>query len=140
MVNVGIPGDFIDSQNFNLTNDTDAKTYKQLTDIIVDIDSDVTKHQLTNNTINNVFSLSMISIQGNMWITAPQWAELVLLTIEVNGVRPIKSWELEWIDNSNVLLTTQFKAQMKTLRVIDNGIGNVQLFFRLECTEFINVI
>ena len=136
MTDVGFQKDFIDTQKAILTNITDAaRTYIQLTDLVMDLDSNVTKHQLTNNTIDNVFSLSISSVQGNMWLTTNEWLLLVGLLVDSNGVRPIKSWKLEWTDQSNVTKTTTFVAQMKTLRPIDSGIGAIKLFFRLELNE-----
>jgi len=139
MVNVGSPDNFVDTQQFKLTNVTDNLTYIQITDVILDIDSNVTKHQLTDDTIDNVFSLYMSGVQGNMWVTNPEWAALVVLTVDVAGVRPVKSWNLIQTDQSNVTKTTTFNAQLKTLTEVDRGIGAVQLFFRLELKEAVVV-
>lgn len=139
MSNVGSQDNFVDTQFSKLVNVTDGLTYIQLTDTILDIDSNVTKHQLTDDTIDNVFSLYMNSVQGNMWVTLPEWSALVNLTKDVAGVRPIKSWELNWVSQSNTQRKTTFNAQMKTLRPIDNGIGAVQLFFRLELDEAVSI-
>lgn len=140
MVDVGSQDNFVDTQDSVLTNVTDSLTYRQLTDLVPDIDSNVTKHQLTDDTIDNVFSLYMNSLQGNMWVTNPEWAALLALTVEVNGVRPLKGWNLEWTDQSNIVVTTAFNAQMKTLRPVDRGIGAVQLFFRLEANHIVGIV
>jgi len=139
MVDAGVQDNFVDTQQSVLTNLTDSLTYIQLTDLITDIDSNVEKHQLSDDTIDNVFSLRMNSLQGNMWVTNPEWAALVVLTVDVAGVRPIRSWELKLVDQSNTSVTTTFNAQMKTLRPIDSGIGAVKLFFRLEGTNSVVV-
>lgn len=140
MVNVGIQSNFVDTQNSILTNLTDSLTYTQLVDVTLDIDSTVTKHQLTDDSIDNVFSLYMNSLQGNMWITNPEWEALLALTLDVNGVRPSKIWTITWTDQSNVIVKTAFQAQLKTLRVIDRGVGALQLFFRLELNEVIGIV
>ncbi len=140
MVNVGTQATFIDTQDSNLTNTTDSKTYTQLTDLILDIDSNVTKHHLTDDTVDNVFDLRVISIQGNMWITTGEWLDLTTLTVDVNGVRPIKIWTLQWVDQSNNSLNTSINGQLKTLRPIDSGIAAVQLFFRIEGDEALSVV
>lgn len=139
MGNVGVQKNFVDTQQSVLTNNTDTKTYVQLTDLVMDLDSKVTKHQLTDDTIDNVFSLYMSSVQGNMWVTTPQWSDLVALTVDVAGVRPVKEWKLVWTDQDEDSKTTTFNAQMKTLRPIDSGIGAVRLFFRLELEESVVV-
>ncbi len=140
MVDAGLQANFVDTQDSILTNLTDSLTYKQLTDLVIDIDSNVAKHQLTNDTIDNVFSLRMISLQGNMWITNPEWAALLTLTVDVAGVRPSKVWTITWTDQSNTVVTTAFNGQMKTLRPIDKGIGAVQLFFRLEGDHIAGIV
>jgi len=134
MVNVGVQDNFVDTQKSILTNISDSLTYDQITDLVTDIDSNVIKHQLTNDTIDNVFSLRMNSIQGNMWITNPEWAALLALTVDVNGVRPSKVWNLEWTDQSNSIVTTTFNAQMKTLRPVDMG-DSVFVFERNSTTS-----
>ena len=139
MVNVGNQDNFVDAQDSVLTNLTDSLTYIQLTDLTFDIDSNVTKHHLTDNTVDNVFDLYANFIQGNMWVTNPQWAALVVLTVDVNGVRPSKIWQLEETDQSGTVVTTSLNGQMKTLRKIDSGIGAVQLFFRIEGDEVLSV-
>jgi len=70
-----------------------------------------------------------------------EWNDLVTLTVDVNGVRPIFPWKLDWTDQSTTTITktTTFNAQMKTLRPIDSGIGAIKLFFRLELTESVAV-
>lgn len=140
MVKVGAQSNFVDTQNSRLINITDDLEYDQITDLTVDMDSTVIKHQLTNDTIDNVFSLRLNSIQGNMWVTTTEWAALLDLIIDVNGARPIKVWSLTWIDQSSVDVTTAFNGQMKTLRIIDRGIGVIQLFFRLEGDEVVGLV
>lgn len=140
MAAVGLQDHFVDTQDSILTNVSDSLTYTQLTDLVLDIDSNVTKHQLTDDSIDNVFSLYMNSLQGNMWVTNPEWEALLELTRDVDGVRPLKLWTLSWTDQSNIVVTTGFSAQLKTLRSIDIGIGSLQLFFRLELDEAIGIV
>lgn len=136
---VGVPANFVDTQDVSLTNVTDNFTYTQLTNVLFDIDSNIEKNQLTDDTIENVYSLRMNSIQGEMLVTTPQWAALVVLTVDVAGVRPGKLWEVSWTDASGTNVTTTFFGQIKTLRPIDSGIGFVSLFFRIEATEVVSV-
>ena len=140
MTDVGSQANFVDTQKATLTNVTDSLTYTQITDFAPDIDSNVTKHELTDDTIDNVFSLYMNSLQGNMWVTNPEWAALLALTVDVNGVRPSKAWKFSWTDQSNTTVETAFNGQMKTLRPIDKGIGAVQLFFRIETDEVMGIV
>jgi len=57
MVDVGSSGNFVDTQDVNLTNTTDSKTYKQLTNVTLSITRTVYKHFLTDNTIENLASM-----------------------------------------------------------------------------------
>ena len=133
MVDQGIPAEFVDTQDVSLTNTTDSITYLQLTNVVFDIDSTVEKHQTTDNQIDNVFSLYMNSIEGNMRVTTPDFNPLFILTVDVSGVRPLKLWSVAWTDGTGNTVTTSFNGQMKTLRPIDSGLGVVDLFFRIKC-------
>ena len=140
MVDVGIPENFVDTQDVSLTNLTDSNTYVQLTDVTFDIDSTVEKNQLTNDTVDNVFSLYMNFIQGNMVITTSEWADLVTLTADVNGIRPVKIWQVSWTDATGSTKSTSFNGQLQTLRPIDTGLGSVALFFKIQADEAIVVV
>ncbi len=139
MVDVGLKTDTVDTQDVALTNVSDSKTYLQLTDVIPDISSNVTKHQLTDDTIHQVFSLRMNSIQGNILLTTPEIAALVVLTVDVAGVRPIKTWSVAFTDGVGSTTSLVFNAQLKDFRLIDSGIGVATMFFRLEATESVAV-
>lgn len=140
MSNIGNPANFVDTQDVSLTNLSDSKTYLQLTDVYFDIDSTVEKNQLTDDTIDNVFSLYMNFIEGNMRVTTSEWADLITLTKDVSGIRPVKLWQVKWIDATNKSKTTSFNGQLKTLRPTDSGLGVVNLFFRIETDEAISVV
>ena len=139
MVDTGVQGNFVDTQKITLINTTDSLTYIQITDFETSIDSNVTKHHLTDDQVDNVFDLYDNYIQGNMWATNPQWAALVTLTVDVAGVRPSKLWQVSETDQSNTNVTTTIGGQLKTLRKIDTGIGAVKLFFRIEGDEVLSI-
>lgn len=140
MANTGLPKDFVDTQDVSLTNVTDGLTYLQLTDVVPEITSTVTKHQLTDDSIDNVFSLRLNAIQGNMVLTTPQLAALVQLTLDVAGVRPLKIWTAKFIAASGLSTSLVFEAQLKDLRPIDDGSDAVRMFFRLEATAVVSVV
>jgi len=94
MVDAGSQANFIDTQNSKLTNFSDSLTYTQLTDTVLEIDSKVVKHQLTNDSVDNVFSLYMNSVQGNMWVTNPEWAALLALTVDGGGRKTVKNLDI----------------------------------------------
>ena len=139
MTDVGTEKDFVDTQGISLTNTTDALTYTQLTDVDFLIDSNVTKHQLTDDRIDNVFSLFMNYIEANITLTTPEVAALVLLTKDVDGIRPKRVWTLNMDDSNNASKSTSFNGQVKTLRIIDPGISVTKLFIRIEGDETVTV-
>ena len=139
MVDAGLQANFVDTQQITLTNITDSLTYIQITDFETNIDSNVIKHHLTDDIVDNVFGLYGNYIQGNMWATTPQWAALVTLTKDVSGIRPVKVWQVLETDQSTNPITTSINGQLKTLRKIDTGIGAVKLFFRIEGDEVLTV-
>lgn len=143
MTDVGVPKNFVDTQDVSLTRQDamamNPVTYTQLTDVIFSIDSNVEKNQLTDDTIDNVFSLRMNSIEGDMVVTTSEWSALVVLTEDVNGIRPILPWIVKWIDATNTTKSTTFEGQLKTLTPIDSGLGSVMIHFRIEGTAKVTV-
>jgi len=132
----GLISDTVDTQDVTLTNVTDGLKYSQLRNVIVDIDRNVTKHQLTNDTIDNVYSLIMNSIQGNILLTTPEIVGLVALAISLDN----KVWKVTYANANGVSTLISFEAQLKTFRPEDNGErGPTEFFFRLEATEVVSV-
>jgi len=130
----GAEKDFVDTQGVKLT--ANSVEYTQLTNLDFQIDSNIEKHQLTNDTIDNIFSLHMDYIQANMILTTGELAGLQVLTKDVNGVRPKHDWALSLNDSSNVTkILTLKNGQVKTLRVTDPGISYVEIFIRIEGSE-----
>ena len=117
MANVGVEKNFVDTQGISLSNLSDAKTYTQLTDVNFEIDSSVTKHQRTDDKIDNVFSLPMIFIEANITLTTPELPDLVTLTKNVNGKKPTKTWSLSMNDGDNQTKLLSFAAQTKKIQV-----------------------
>ena len=139
MVDVGSQANFVDTQKVSLVNTSDSKTYVQITDASWEIDSTVTKHHLTDDQVDNVFDLYANFIQGNMWVTTPEYPDLIALTVDVAGVRPTKVWQIVITDQSGLSNTITINGQMKTLKLIDTGIGAVKLFFHIEADQALGV-
>ena len=139
MVDAGLEQNFVDTQGISLTNATDGLTYIQLTDVDFLIDSNVTKHQLTDDRIDNVYSLYMNYIEANITLTTPEVAALVLLTKDVAGVRPTNVWTLNMDNSNDEAELISLNGQVKTLRIIDVGISVTKLFIRIEGDETVTV-
>lgn len=140
MSNTGSPSNFIDVQDGKLVNVTDDKNYQQLNSLNLNIDSNVTKHHLTDDTIDNVFSLYLNSIEGNMILTTMEWNDLVTLTRDVDGVRPTKIWRLEWQDVSGDIVHTSFNGQLQTLRPTRPNAGLHEVYFQIQADEAISIV
>lgn len=137
---VGVEANFVDVQSGSLENVTDAKIYTQLQNMNLDIDSNVEKNQLTDDTIDNVFSLYMSFIEGNIILTTTEWSDLVTLTQDIDGVRPIKEWRISWKNNSGNETTTSINGQMQTLRPSRPNVGYHTFYFRIQGKESIEVV
>ncbi len=136
---VGVEKNFVDTQGVSLTNIEDNLKFTQLTNVDFQIDHNVTKHQLTDDTVDNVFSLYVNYIECNITLTTPEMAALVALTVDVNGVKPVRDWTLTLNDSDNQTINISLNGQIKTLRIIDSGISVVKLFIRIEGDEFLNI-
>ena len=137
---VGLPENFVDTQDVSLENLSDSLIYTQLTDVNFTVDSNIEKNQLTDDTIDNVFSLRMISIEGNMVVTNPEWAALLDLTIDFEGIRPVKIWKVNWTDATGTTVSTAFNGQLQTLTPIDSGLGSVTLFFKIQSDQSVGIV
>ncbi len=136
MVDVGVTdANWVDAQGVSLTNLSDAKTYVQLRNVITDMDKNVTKHQLSDNTVENVYSLAMNSIQGNIILTTGEITEWTVLFLNSDT----KVWQVSFTDSSGVIVNLSFNGEVKTFQPIDDGEGDVSHFFRIECDEAIGI-
>ena len=135
MADVGLEKNLVNSQDVELTNVGDSKTYIQLMNVEMDIDRKVTKHQLTNDTVQNVYSLFMNGMQGNIALTTPQVADWTTLATSL----ATKEWQVKFFDSNNQSVSISFDAEVKTFRPIDDGETDATHFFRLEADGVITV-
>jgi len=135
MVNVGVPANFVDTQDVNLTNLSDAKTYKQLTNVTLSISRTVHKHFLTDDTIENLASMRHISMSGKMVLTNPQVADLITLTGTGSAAPVSKVWSIAYVDSSNTTKTLSINGQLMVFDIIDTGISVTTANFSIEGDE-----
>jgi hypothetical protein len=133
MADLGDIKNTIDTQNAILGDGTN--TYKQLYNCKINLDSNVSKHQLTDDTVHNVYSLNMISIEAVIVLTTVQWASLVTLY----NSKDSKAWNLTWTDAATISKTTTFSGEIKTLSPIDVGLGPLTFSIVIECNHSIVV-
>lgn len=136
MTDVGSQANFVDTQDVSLTNLTDNLTYTQLTDVQLILTKMVNKHQLTDDTIDNMFSLRMVSMRANIVLTNPEIA--TLLTLYSSSVSKI--WIIEYIDFSNTSIKLTVNGQIKDFHIIDSGDSAIRAFIHLECDEVIGIV
>ena len=139
MSGVGLEKNFVDTQGVSLINSSDSKIYTQLKKVSFDIKRVVNKRQLTNDNIDNTYSLYLNGIEGELVLTTLEWADLVSLTAMTAGVLPVKLWQVKWTNSAKTIKTTSFNGEMSMLRPVDQGLGDVTLFFRIEADEAVAV-
>jgi len=139
MVDVGVPANFVDTQDVNITNATDSKTYKQLTNVTFSINRTVHKQFLTDDTIDNLASMRHISMSGKMVITNPEVADLITLTGSGAAAPTTKLWRIVYVDSSNTTKTISINGQLMVFDIIDTGISVTTANFSIEGDEVISV-
>ena len=133
---VGDESGFIDTQGLEVENMTDGLIYSQVLSVSpADADHNMNFHQLTNDTVDKTFSLTNVAFDVVMMATQPELAALLNLTVVVVSELPQRNWEVRITDQSNRTTTLSGDAIIKNLKIIDVGLGAVQIEIRLE---FIN--
>lgn len=133
---VGDESGFIDTQGLEVENKTDGLIYDQVLSVSpADADHNMNFHQLTNDTVDKTFSLTNVAFDVVMMATQPELAALLNLTVVVVSELPQRNWEVRITDQSNRTTTLSGDAIIKNLKIIDVGLGAVQIEIRLE---FIN--
>lgn len=107
----------ISSQGIELHNVTDNKNYRQLFNLQFGTNRKMTQKTKSDATIDYVEGISQIIIEGDILVTTPQIAELLLLTTLTTRQIPVKSWRLKTTDRSktNATLTINGKVQTCTM-------------------------
>ena len=131
----GIPADYIDTQDVTITNQTDAISYDQATNVRFYIEAKLTRRQRTDSIFENLWDLVTPAIEADIMVTQPEIAALVALTAQSNNEPPSKNWEVGMSDEGGTTTTLSGTAQLATLRFIDEGIGAMKYLIRLEFTE-----
>ena len=104
-----------------------------------DADHNMNFHQLTNDTVDKTFSLTNVAFDVVMMATQPELAALLNLTVVVVSEIPQRHWEVRITDQSNRTTTLSGDAIIKNLKIIDVGLGAVQIEIRLEFVNRQNV-
>ena len=130
---VGDESGFVDTQGLEVENVTDGLIYEQVLSVSpADADHNMNFHQLTNDTVDKTFSLTNAAFDIVLMVTQPELTALLNLTIPVQSQLTNREWAVRITDQSNRTTTISGTAVMKELKILDTGLGAVQLNIRLE--------
>jgi len=130
---VGDESGFVDTQGLEVENTTDGLIYEQVLSVSpADADHNMNFHQLTNDTVDKTFSLTNAAFDIVMMVTQPELGALLNLAIPVQAQLTNKNWAVRITDQSNRTTIVSGDAVMKELKILDTGLGAVQLNIRLE--------
>jgi len=133
MSRVGDEDGFIDTQGLEVENTTDGKIYDQVLSVSpANLDHSMNFHQLTNDTVDKVFALTNASFDVVQMATQPELAGLLNLVSPVQAQLPSKNWEIRLTDQSNRTTILSGLAVMKNFKILDTGLGSVQIQYTLE--------
>ena len=137
---VGDESGFVDTQGLEVEQTTDGLIYDQVISVTpADVDHNMNFHQLTNDTVDKTFSLTNAAFEIVMMVTQPELNDLLNLVIPVQAQLTTKGWEIRITDQSNRTTVLSGTASMKDLKFLDSGLGAVQLSFRLEFVNRVDV-
>jgi hypothetical protein len=128
----GIQDNFVDTQDVSLTNNTNAVTYTQLENVRVSKRHNKSFHQLTDNLVDKNFSLTDVTIEGDIVATNPELALLKTLSTMVNAQLPLRSWTVSYTDQSGTVVDFTGDGYLAVFDAIDNGESAVTWHFVLE--------
>lgn len=103
----------------------------QLFDFKLNLTKNVTKHQLTDNTIDNMYSLLMDSIEGKIVLTITD-LEYWLARFKSSQT---DDWKITYTDDQGVEKSLAFKGEVAVFDNIRPEDDDITFFFRIECTE-----
>lgn len=130
---VGTKANFVDTQDVELRNVTDALIYRQVFNLYYDIDHAMDINYLRDSQVEKLFDLSNIAVEGDMLVTQPEIAALITLSTPVLDQLPRRQWRVTVTDQSNN--STQFNlsnAVLRSFRMVDPGAGLANWHFRIE--------
>ena len=130
---VGDPSGFIDTQGLQLENETDGLIYSQVLKMVpAKIGHNRDFNQLTNDTVEKLFSLTDAAFEVTLLATEPELQGLLDLTLPVLASLPDKVWVVKLTDQSNRSQTLTGSAILNDFTILDEGVGLTTIQFTLE--------
>lgn len=135
-VRKGDESGFIDTQGIEVENVTDEIIYEQVLSVTpANVDHSMNFHQLTNDSVDKTFGLTNAAFDVVMMATQPELQLLLNLTIPVLAQLPSRLWSVSLTDQSNRTTVLSGDAIVKNIKILDTGLGSVQISFSLEFTS-----
>lgn len=123
----------VDTQDVRIENVTDNKIYKQgLAANPVEVMHAVEMNRLRDNRVEKLFDLTDAKWEVRMILTEPDFNELFTLSIPVSGVLPTKEWKITMTSQSGTSVNISGDASLSMLRVLDTGVGVVEIVIQLD--------
>jgi len=124
---------FVDTQDVKIENVTDGKIYKQgLAANPIEVMHAVEMNRLRDNRVEKLFDLTDAKWEVRMIVTEPDFNALFTLSIPVSGVLPTKEWKITMTSQSGTSVNIKGDASLSMLRVIDAGVGVVEVVIQLD--------
>jgi len=124
---------FVDTQDVKVENVTDGKVYKQtLSANPIEVMHAVEMNRLRDNRVEKLFDLTDAKWEVRMIMTEPDFNALFTLSIPVSGVLPTKEWKITMTSQSGTSVNMKGDASLSMLRVIDTGVGIVEVVIQLD--------
>jgi len=137
---VGDEAGFVDTQGLEVEQTTDGLIYDQVLSVSpADADHNMNFHQLTNDTVDKTFSLTNAAFDIVMMVTQPELNDLLNLALPVQAELTTKDWAVRITDQSNRTTVLSGVAAMKELKILDTGLGAVQIQIRLEFLNRVDI-
>ena len=124
---------FVDTQDVKVENVTDNKTYKQaMSANPIEVIHAVDMNRLRDGRVEKLFDLTDAKWEIRMIVTEPDFNDLFTLSIPVSSVLPTKEWKITFTSQSGTSVNLKGDASLSMLRVIDTGVGVVEIIIQLD--------
>ena len=131
---VGVRDNYVDTQDVSLQVSSENLIFRQVTNVRINRERDVTTHYLTDDTVERISNLEIPSIEGDVVLTVPQIAQWnVYLVSDSQGLLPTRAWTLTFTDQTNDSVNYILNsAKLTQFYAIDSGLGASTHHFIIE--------
>lgn len=135
MADAGEKAELVDSGNVMLTNATNSLDFKQMYNVEVNIEADVTKRQLTNSVLEKLFDLRDFTIDADIRLTEPESILFIGYTDQTKNLPIAKSWTVTYTGDDTNATTQTGTFRLSSLKFITPEEGYAWYHIRLESVE-----